>query len=58
MEKRLYTDSHVELKDFTARNFDTVMNIGTMGLYKGFIKKAIYHRDMFRSTNLDMDPWL
>jgi hypothetical protein len=58
MEKKLYPDSHVELKDFTARNYDTVMNIGTLGLYKGFLKKAIDHRDMFGSTNLDVDPWL
>ncbi|MBN2214716.1 MAG: methyltransferase domain-containing protein [Bacteroidales bacterium] len=45
-KKKLYPDSHVELKEFNARNYDTVMNIGTLGLYKGFIKKAIYHMDI------------
>ena len=46
MEKKLYPDSHVELKEFTARNYDSIMNIGTLGLYKGFIKKAIHHMDI------------
>ena len=40
MEK-IYQDSGVELTKFTARNYDTVMNIASFGLYKGFIKKAI-----------------
>jgi ubiquinone/menaquinone biosynthesis C-methylase UbiE len=41
MAKKIYPDSGVELKEFTAKNYDKVMNIGTFGLYKGFIKKAI-----------------
>lgn len=39
--KKIYPDSGVELKEFTAKNYDKVMNIGTFGLYDGFIKKAI-----------------
>jgi len=42
MQTKIYPDSGVELKGFTARNYDKVMNIGTMGLYNGFIKKAIH----------------
>jgi ubiquinone/menaquinone biosynthesis C-methylase UbiE len=41
MVKKIYPDSGVELKEFTAKNYDKVMNIGTFGLYNGFIKKAI-----------------
>jgi len=41
MAKKIYPDSGVELKEFTARNYDKVMNVGTLGLYNGFIKKAI-----------------
>ncbi len=45
-KKKLYPDSHVELKKFTEKNYDTVMNFGTLGLYQGFIKKAIYHMNI------------
>ncbi|MBN2037073.1 MAG: class I SAM-dependent methyltransferase, partial [Chitinispirillaceae bacterium] len=41
MNTKIYPDSGVELKEFTAKNYDRVMNIGTLGLYRGFIKKAI-----------------
>lgn len=40
MEK-IYQDSGVELKKFTASNYDTIMNIASFGMYKGFIKNAI-----------------
>ena len=40
MEK-LYPDSGVELSEFTAKNYDKVMNIASFGMYNGFIKKAI-----------------
>ena len=40
MEK-IYKDSGVELTKFTASNYDTVMNVASLGMYKGFIKKAI-----------------
>ena len=40
MEK-LYPDSGVELSEFTAKNYDKVMNVASFGKYKGFIQKAI-----------------
>jgi hypothetical protein len=36
--KKNYSNSGVELKEPTAKNYDKVMNIGTLGLYSGFIK--------------------
>ncbi len=39
--KKIYPDSGVELSEFTAKNYDTVMNVASFGKYKGFIKKAI-----------------
>ncbi|HUX94835.1 MAG TPA: methyltransferase domain-containing protein [Bacteroidales bacterium] len=44
MKTKIYPDSGVELTPFTARNYDKVMNIGSMGMYRSFIRKAI--RDM------------
>ncbi|MBN2275861.1 MAG: class I SAM-dependent methyltransferase [Bacteroidales bacterium] len=44
--KKLYPDSHVELKEFIAKNYDTVINIGTLGIYKSFIKKAVRHMNI------------
>jgi demethylmenaquinone methyltransferase/2-methoxy-6-polyprenyl-1,4-benzoquinol methylase len=41
MKKKIYPDSGVELSEFTAKNYDKVMNIASFGKYKGFIKKAI-----------------
>lgn len=43
-KKKLYPDSGVELTPFIAKNYDRVMNIGSLGMYKRFIFKAI--RDM------------
>lgn len=39
--KKLYPDSGVELSEFTAKNYDKLMNIALFGKYKGFIQKAI-----------------
>jgi ubiquinone/menaquinone biosynthesis C-methylase UbiE len=41
MKTKIYPESGVELTPFTARNYDKVMNIGSLGLYRGFIKQAI-----------------
>jgi ubiquinone/menaquinone biosynthesis C-methylase UbiE len=41
MKTRIYPDSGVELTPFTARNYDSVMNIGSFGRYSGFIKRAV-----------------
>jgi ubiquinone/menaquinone biosynthesis C-methylase UbiE len=46
MNEKIYPDSGVELKGFIARNYDKVMNTGSMGLYKGFIEKAIHDMDI------------
>ena len=44
--EKIYPDSGVELKPFSARNYDLVMNIGTLGFYRGFIQKAIKAMDI------------
>ena len=38
---KIYPESGVELRSFSARNYDTVMNMATLGLYRGFIHRAI-----------------
>jgi len=38
---KIYPDSGVELNPFISKNYDKVMNIGSMGLYKRFIHRAI-----------------
>ncbi|HGY11493.1 MAG: class I SAM-dependent methyltransferase [Candidatus Aminicenantes bacterium] len=40
-KNKIYPDSGVELTPFTAINYDKVMNIATLGLYHGFIHRAI-----------------
>lgn len=39
--EKLYPDSHVELRPVTARYYDMMVNIGTLGFYRAFIKKVI-----------------
>jgi hypothetical protein len=51
MNEKIYPDSGLELKGFTARNYDKVMNIGTTGLYKGFIEKAIHDMNIQPDKN-------
>jgi len=46
MKTKLYPDSGVELNPFTARNYDKVMNIGSMGMYSSFIRNAIQNMDI------------
>ncbi len=46
MTEKIYPDSGVELKDFVAKNYDRVMNIMSLGLYSGFIRKAIKQMDI------------
>lgn len=41
MESKIYPDSGVELKQFTAKNYDRLMNTVSFGMYKGFINRAI-----------------
>lgn len=42
--QKLYPESGVELNPFVAKFYDSIMNIGSLGQYKRFIKNAI--RDM------------
>lgn len=46
MNKKIYPDSGVELNEFVAKNYDKIMNTMSLGLYRGFIKKAIKHMDI------------
>ncbi|MBN2350566.1 MAG: class I SAM-dependent methyltransferase [Bacteroidales bacterium] len=41
MSTKIYPDSGVELNPFTAKNYDKIMNVGSLGMYRSFIKKAI-----------------
>jgi demethylmenaquinone methyltransferase/2-methoxy-6-polyprenyl-1,4-benzoquinol methylase len=41
MNAKIYPDSGVELNPFIARNYDKFMNVGSIGLYRSFIKKVI-----------------
>ncbi|MEA2077474.1 MAG: methyltransferase domain-containing protein, partial [Candidatus Marinimicrobia bacterium] len=52
---KYYPDSGVELSEFTAKNYDKVMNIASFGAYKHFIKSAILHLDIkTNDTILDL----
>jgi len=42
MDTKIYPDSGVELKGFVSKHYDAVMNVGTLGMYTGFIKRAVY----------------
>ncbi|MCD4782667.1 MAG: class I SAM-dependent methyltransferase [Candidatus Eremiobacteraeota bacterium] len=44
--KKLYPESGVELNPFMAKNYDNIMNIASLGLYHGFIHKAIKAMDI------------
>lgn len=46
MKTKIYPDSGVELNPFVSRNYDKVMNVASMGLYRGFIKKTIANMDI------------
>jgi len=46
MKNKIYPDSGVELKSFTAKHYDRVMNIASFGLYRGFISRAIKNMDI------------
>ena len=53
-KKKIYPDSAVELPGFLERNYDCITNIGTLGLYRGFIKRGIQHMDI-QSTDHILD---
>jgi len=41
MNTKIYPESGVELTPFTARHYDKVMNIGSLGMYRSFIVRVI-----------------
>ena len=49
---KLYPDSGVELSPFTAINYDKVMNIASVGLYRGFIHRAIKAMNIQRGDKI------
>jgi demethylmenaquinone methyltransferase/2-methoxy-6-polyprenyl-1,4-benzoquinol methylase len=52
---KLYPDSGVELNPFMSKNYDKVMNLGSVGLYKRFINQAVADMNIAPSDNiLDM----
>ena len=46
MGKKIYPDSGVELKPFTAKHYDKIMNAVSFGLYRRFIIKAVNDMDI------------
>ena len=40
-KEKFYPDSHVEIQGFTARNYDRIMNLASLGKYNGFIRNAV-----------------
>ncbi len=49
---KIYPDSGVELSPFSAKNYDKVMNIASLGFYRGFIHKAIKAMDIQRGDKI------
>jgi ubiquinone/menaquinone biosynthesis C-methylase UbiE len=43
---KIYPDSKVELQPFSAANYDQLMNIASLGFYRGFIRRAIQAVDV------------
>jgi ubiquinone/menaquinone biosynthesis C-methylase UbiE len=41
MKEKLYPESGVELTPFISKHYDRVLNMGSFGLYRGFIERAI-----------------
>jgi ubiquinone/menaquinone biosynthesis C-methylase UbiE len=51
-KKKIYPDSRVELEGFTAKNYDRLLNIVTLGIYKGFIDSVIHQMDIQPDDNI------
>lgn len=52
MNKKYYPDSGVELNEFTAKNYDKIMNIISLGIYKRFINSALKDVDVSLGDNI------
>ncbi|MCD6382606.1 MAG: class I SAM-dependent methyltransferase, partial [Candidatus Hydrothermae bacterium] len=46
------SDSHIEIRGFTARHYDLLMDILTLGLYRKFIKSAIKAMEIKRGDRI------
>jgi len=46
------SDSHIEIKGFTARHYDLLMDLLTLGLYGKFIKNALKAMDIKRGDRI------
>ena len=49
MKDKIYPDSGVELKPFTEKHYDSIINTASFGLYKDFIRRGI------KSMNIQAD---
>ena len=49
--KKIYPESGVELNPFISKNYDRVVNIGSMGLYNRFINRAISNMAINKNDN-------
>ncbi len=49
---KVYPESGVELSPFTAKHYDRVMNVASLGLYCGFIHRAIKAMDIQREDRI------
>jgi len=53
---KIYPDLGVELKLFSAKNYDNVISIASLRLYRGFIHRAIKAMDIQHGNKiLDLD---
>jgi len=46
------SDSHIEIKGFTARHYDLLIDLITLGLYRKFIRSAIKAMDIKRGDRI------
>ncbi len=50
--KKIYPDSGVELNPFISKNYDSIMNVASMGLYRRFINGAIADMNIQPNDNI------
>lgn len=52
MNTKLYPESGVELTPFISKKYDIIMNIASLGWYRKFISKAIFHLSVDTSDSI------
>ncbi len=52
MNKKIYPDSGVELNEFTAKNYDKIMNTISFGIYRRFIHRAVKEMGVSLGDNI------